>query len=430
MSFITQLLLNMLLIAAPILLYQLLWGDRLAQDARARSKLLAAGLSILSAILCMTYPLQFFGSMPYDLRMIALAACVLYAGLLPSLAAAAAIGMYQIMLGGVEEAILFLLAALPVIGCLLLIRRKVMTADRILRPLAAAAVGLTVSVITAAAAAVYAIWSSPSSVFDARLAVGILFYMLTHTAAAVLAACIITRIKLNRSLRKHPQPNERMNVLSELAASFAHEVRNPMTVARGFVQMLRQGDVAENKRQVYVQMVQEEIDRAQTVINDYLSFAKPQLDAIELLDAKLLVLRAVDSLRTFASLRHVDIKTELQDKLMISANAEKFIQCITHLCQNGIESMPGGGTLRIIGSLHSSMVSIDIIDHGIGMTPEEVGRLGTPYYSLRGKGNGLGMMVTYRAIHNIHGRIDVTSEHGKGTCFTLLLPTLQPSSYH
>ncbi len=80
--------------------------------------------------------------------------------------------------------------------------------------------------------------------------------------------------------------------------------------------------------------------------------------------------------------------------------------------------------------MQSSRVSIDIIDQGIGMTEDEVGRLGTPYYTTRGKGTGLGMMVTYRVIQNIQGRIDVTSEQGKGTCFTITLPSLQPSSYH
>ncbi|UUZ84474.1 hypothetical protein LJK88_12825 [Paenibacillus sp. P26] len=88
------------------------------------------------------------------------------------------------------------------------------------------------------------------------------------------------------------------------------------------------------------------------------------------------------------------------------------------------------GRLQIVASLENQTVCIDIIDQGVGMSREEINRLGTPFYSTRGKGTGLGMMVTYRTIQNIHGRIDVTSELGKGTCFSILIPSIHAGAYH
>ncbi|MEK8131446.1 HAMP domain-containing sensor histidine kinase [Paenibacillus filicis] len=428
MSLIAHLLLQILLAIMPILLYQLFWTGRnhLLQERRYDG--FAAILTALSAILSMTYPIAIPSGLPCDLRLLSVAACLMYAGLLPAAAVAAITLIYQFVLDSGALFYLSVISTLLAMAYLLLIRRKTNANGRVLHPLTAAAMGLTLSLLTASAAIIYQTRSGYG--IDMKTAGFYTVYALAYVGAAVLAAYAARQSLRQMSMLKQAEHHDKMNVLTELAASFAHEVRHPMTVAKGFVQMIKQGDVSEGRRQVYVQMVLEEIERAQALIQDYLSFAKPQMDAIELLDAKHLVLQAIGSVETFARLRNVKIDADLQDKLMISANSDKFMQCIVHLCKNGIESMPGGGTLRVVGSLQSTTVSIDIIDHGIGMTPDEVGRLGTPYYSIRGKDAGLGMMVTYRAIQNIHGRIDVTSERGKGTCFTLLLPTLQPSSYH
>jgi two-component system sporulation sensor kinase B len=104
--------------------------------------------------------------------------------------------------------------------------------------------------------------------------------------------------------------------------------------------------------------------------------------------------------------------------------------CYIHLCSDGIEAMPHGGKLQVSGTIQNQSVCIDIIDNGIGMSAEEIQRLGTPFFSTREKGTGLGMMVTYRFIQTLNGKIDVTSVVGKGTCFSLLLPSLNNTSFH
>ena len=86
--------------------------------------------------------------------------------------------------------------------------------------------------------------------------------------------------------------------------------------------------------------------------------------------------------------------------------------------------MPSGGTLRVCCRTQNQEVVIDIIDEGIGMTKEQLGKLGTPFYSLKEKGTGLGLMVSYRIIQSFYGKIQVASEKGKGTTFTITFPQL------
>ncbi|MUG69215.1 HAMP domain-containing sensor histidine kinase [Paenibacillus validus] len=427
MDFVTQLLLNMLLVVTPVMMYPLFWIDRLQHIDDTGNRWAAAALAALSAVLSMTYPVQLADGFQYDMRFIALTACFMYTGTLPTLAVFAVVVLYRFMEGGAGAYVSLAITAV-VFLFLWAVKRKIHPSALLQKPLVAGWIGLVVVAITAVLSIPFT--GLGHMVYSPEIALFFVAYALTYMGTSVIIVCIVRQIRINLDLRKQIQQRDKMNLLSELAASFAHEIRNPMTVARGFVQMMKQRELTEEKRQVYNQMVLDELDRAQSIINDYLSFARPQMEALELLDAKQLVLRALEQLDTFAQLRNVRIEVDLQDKLMISANADKLTQCIVHLCRNGIESMPGGGILRIIGSVQSSRVSIDIIDQGIGMTEDEVGRLGTPYYTTRGKGTGLGMMVTYRVIQNIQGRIDVTSEQGKGTCFTITLPSLQPSSYH
>lgn len=248
------------------------------------------------------------------------------------------------------------------------------------------------------------------------------FYCVVHTLTMWLITFLIERIKENMAIRQEVQRSEKLNVLSELAASVAHEIRNPMTVARGFMQILSQSNVKEEKKRMYTVMVIEEIDRAQSIISDYLSFAKPQAEKLEKLDASELMLKLTNLINPYASLRGVQILFEIEPALWITANSEKMIQCLVNLAKNGIEAMPDGGTLQIIGYKRDHKVTLELKDNGIGMTQEQIERLGTPFYSTKNKGTGLGMMVSYRIIKTFGGTLEVFSEPDKGTCFSISLP--------
>ena len=117
------------------------------------------------------------------------------------------------------------------------------------------------------------------------------------------------------------------------------------------------------------------------------------------------------------------IKDSEQKQYMTNGERKKFQQCLINIMKNGIEAMKSkGGKLQI--HLYSSQgtVKIDISDQGVGMSQEQINRLGQPYFTTKEKGTGLGMMVSYSIIKGMNGTIHVSSEPRKGTSFSLALP--------
>ena len=119
-----------------------------------------------------------------------------------------------------------------------------------------------------------------------------------------------------------------------------------------------------------------------------------------------------------------------QNQFMSIGERKKFQQCLINVMKNGIESMKSkGGKLQIHLSGFQDTVKIDISDQGVGMSQEQIKRLGQPYFSNKETGTGLGLMVSYSIVKGMNGTIEVSSEVGKGTCFRLNLPAFQQQLY-
>ena len=169
-------------------------------------------------------------------------------------------------------------------------------------------------------------------------------------------------------------------------------------------------------------MAIEEIYRAEAIITDYLTFAKPSPEQVEKLNVKAEIERVIDVLRPFANMNSVEIRSSLIP-FHVFGERDKFQQCLLNIMKNSIEAMPNGGTLDVYVSIGQDEVLIRITDTGIGMTKEQIERLGEPYFTTKGmKGTGLGMMVVYRIIESMGGSIEIISEVNKGTEISLSLP--------
>ena len=209
-----------------------------------------------------------------------------------------------------------------------------------------------------------------------------------------------------------------------IAASMSHEVRNPLTAVRGFIQLLSE-DISTNSRKEYADIALSELDRATEVINDYLTFAKPVLEKEEKLNANEEIQHAVNIITPLATMNGIQLKVSLPEKQHFTkGEGKKFQQCLINLLKNGIESMQPTGELHIAQTYSNGMIEIHIQDQGKGMTKEQINRLGEPYFTTKEKGTGLGMMVSYSIIKGMNGTIDVTSEIEKGTRFILKLPII------
>ncbi|MEW9700061.1 ATP-binding protein [Paenibacillus sp. SI8] len=422
MNSIDDLLLNVLVLTVPILLYHIFWLDRpISINFNSWGRAYIGIISSLAVIFCMSHPFFTAAGSDFDLRIIPLLAAFLYGGIRPGLLVTAVVIVYRYYLGGPDFIWIITLTALlvPFILAFISLTNWKHLTPKVMFPSLLAFVS---SIATFCITLVYRV-QLDQPIDAAFLLIGVLFCSI-HMLTMWLLTYLIERIRENIAMRREVQRSEKLNVLSELAASVAHEIRNPMTVARGFMQILSQSQVTEEKKRIYTTMVIEEIDRAQSIISDYLSFAKPQAEKLEEVDVSSSTYKLTNLINPYAAMRGVQITFQMEPSLIIKANSEKIIQCLVNLTKNGIEAMPNGGTLQINGYKINSNIIIEIKDNGIGMTPEQIERLGTPFYSTKHKGTGLGMMVSYRIIKTFGGSIEVTSQLGKGTCFTILLPSV------
>jgi two-component system sporulation sensor kinase B len=216
---------------------------------------------------------------------------------------------------------------------------------------------------------------------------------------------------------------EKMQLVSHLAASISHEVRNPLTASRGFIQMLSE-EISEETRETYSKIALQELDRATEVINDYLTFAKPAPDMEENIKISAEIQHVANLMIPLANMNGVKVSLSLMgnDTDYVKGDRKKFQQCLINIIKNGIESIPNNGELQIGTKCTRSTIQIDIQDQGIGMTKEQIYRLGEPYFTTKEKGTGLGLMVSYSIIRGMKGTIHLESVEGKGTCFTIKLP--------
>lgn len=217
------------------------------------------------------------------------------------------------------------------------------------------------------------------------------------------------------------QRSEKMEIISELAASVAHEVRNPLQVTRGFLQLLSEKSSGDERRYLY--MALSELDRAASIITDFLTFAKPEFEQVSLLNVNEEFKHIQSILLPLCHLNGGKMILEVEDSLWVKGNSSKFKQALINIIKNSIESLGSEGLIHLLAYGKGDKVYIHIKDNGAGMEPAVLSRLGEPYFSSnKTKGTGLGLMVTFRIIEAMEGEIRFMSKKGAGTDSITILP--------
>ncbi|WP_051318077.1 sensor histidine kinase [Cohnella thermotolerans] len=216
------------------------------------------------------------------------------------------------------------------------------------------------------------------------------------------------------------QRSEKIKIISELAASVAHEVRNPLQVTRGFLQLLA-GKAEEGNAQ-YFKMAIHELDRASNIITDFLTFAKPELDTVERLNLAEEISKIESIMNPLVAMHGGTLTVRIEENLFIQGNASKLKQAIINIVKNSVEALTADGWIRIEGYVENGTAVLRIEDNGEGIEPEQIAKLGEPFFSTKTKGTGLGLMVTFRIVEVMRGTLDFRSEKGKGTEAILRFP--------
>jgi len=223
---------------------------------------------------------------------------------------------------------------------------------------------------------------------------------------------------------------EKLTSLGQMAASIAHEVNNPLAGVLIYTQLLGKKIAADKLSKEtaldYLSKMESELTRSTRLIRNLLDFARQSPPTLRAIDINDVINRALDLAAHSAELQNIEVIKELNPSLPeLKADFDQLQQVCTNLILNAIQAMPEGGKLTLRTSADSeSQLKIEVQDTGCGISPENIDKLFTPFFTTKekGKGVGLGLAVTYGIIQRHKGRIEVQSKEGEGTTFTIYLP--------
>ncbi len=214
---------------------------------------------------------------------------------------------------------------------------------------------------------------------------------------------------------------EKLSLVGELAAGVAHEIRNPLTSIKGFIQLFQEGIVKHE----YFNVILTEFNRIEEIIKEFLSLAKPQEIQPKLVHIPSLLKEIETLLESETILNDVDFSVEMETDLpLVMCDANQMKQVLINLCKNSFEATDkkNNGFIEVKAFINQEHLTIQIRDNGIGISEERLKRLGEPFYSNKEKGTGLGVMTCFRIIRQHKGTLKFESKENQGTTAEIRLP--------
>lgn len=216
--------------------------------------------------------------------------------------------------------------------------------------------------------------------------------------------------------------SEKMKVVGELAAGMAHEVRNPLTAIRGFVQLSK---IQSYNIQPWYDVIMSEITRVTELTAEFLQFSKPHASNMRSESLKICVERVISLSESDAISRGHQLSLEIEDDSMyIYMDRDKIVQVLLNLVRNALEAMDTPGEVQVKVSKVDHNAVVRIKDTGSGIAPEQLQQIFNPFYTTKEEGTGLGLSLCQKIAQDHKGSITVYSVVGEGSTFTLILPVL------
>ncbi len=240
----------------------------------------------------------------------------------------------------------------------------------------------------------------------------------SEVSGVILVARDITKRRKTEELLLE---SEKLSVIGELAAGIAHEIRNPLTSIKGFIQLLRSTTDHSGE---YFDIILSELDRINFIVSELLVLSRPQVHEYKYKNLTEILENVLMLLDTQAILNNVRIYTNMRLTLFqVKCEENHLKQVFINLLKNAIEAMPNGGNIIIrTETVNQNSVRLSFIDNGCGIPEELLPRLGEPFYTTKEKGTGLGLMVSYKIIRDHGGTINISSKVNEGTTVEITLP--------
>jgi two-component system, sporulation sensor kinase B len=369
-------------------------------------------LTILtSLILTMSFPVQIGDGHSYDFKIIPIFVAFLYAGPLAGISCIGILLLFNLMDGGQ----FFLLAInYAILGTLLYFGARAFQTYTLKKKLCL--IYFFYSLVSLTRLIIFAKNGQGTDFIQF-----VLFTIVSY-AALTIVIYLVERNIYQFAMLQQLQNADKLNAISQLAASVAHEIRNPMTTIRGFMQILKDEENLTPIQSRYISVSLEELDRTQLIIDDFLSLARPITNEYGTISVSKVLIEIIDFMRPYGAISNVQLMENIENDIGMKGSASELKQLLLNILKNGIEAMPDRGILSIFSFRNGENAVVIIRDNGIGLTKQQISQLGQPYYSTKTKGTGLGLMISFNLIKRMHGKVQIDSQKNIGTSFTITFP--------
>jgi signal transduction histidine kinase len=219
--------------------------------------------------------------------------------------------------------------------------------------------------------------------------------------------------------------SEKMAILGYLSTGMAHDIRNPLNIINLFLQILKDELEDDEKKQEYLSVISDNVTRINQILEKLLESSKRPSYQLKLHDINEIIKNTISLYEHQAFLQHVDIMTDLgADLPELEVDYNEIEQIFSNLIINSFYVLSRGGTITIKTRFNDGSLIISVSDDGVGITKKDLDSIFDPFFTTKEtkKGSGLGLSVVQRVVKTYGGTIDVTSEVGKYTTFSIKLP--------
>jgi two-component system sporulation sensor kinase B len=415
MSLVRDVLLQLFFALGPFLIFNVYYRDKMRNYSRAFIIITGS----LGLLLAMTFATSVVNGIIFDIRYVMIFFGLVYGGIQTGCILLIESVLYRLYIGGQGKWVSILIIALSfvcAIVCAIIYRRT----NR--KTIATFFAGISFSVIPLVFTYIYFTQHVTN-----HLAFHLIVIPVQNTLGTWLLMSMFSKSVADKDMFiKHAQ-HEKLEAMSHVAASLAHEVRNPLTAVKGFLKLMKEQPEERQKIKMYIEISLDEIGRTEAILSEYLSISKPPTERRDVVDLSEQLRMSMEVMTPYATMHSVELELHrTASPLHIMANPDEVKQVLVNFIKNAVEACMNiaGGKVILTLMREDRQAVLSIKDNGIGMAHEQLKRLGTIYFSTKSSGTGLGLTYSYQVIHALGGTVTVISKPQAGTKFTISVPLI------